>query len=295
MTSNDILLIAAREPVPGQTKTRLGTEIGMHKAAVLYEAFLRDLAARFAAAGREHSFGWAFSPPESDFPRVIANIAGTLATKRASFVPQSGRDWGERQINLMRWGHDLGFRKTLLIASDSPHLGVDTIEAAFDALERADVVIGPVFDGGYYLIGVRGPHDVLTGVPMSTCDAATGIRERARGLGLSVAMLPATFDIDVAADLDHLRRLLFEEPAAAPATYDAMVRLGLWRMPFDDMSIPHETLADALAGSKPVFGGTAIHPHPPTPSPAAAGEGECRRRICCRSHLVVDSVWETAV
>jgi glycosyltransferase A (GT-A) superfamily protein (DUF2064 family) len=41
------LLIAAREPVPGTTKTRLGAAIGMARAATLYAAFLVDLAARF--------------------------------------------------------------------------------------------------------------------------------------------------------------------------------------------------------------------------------------------------------
>ena len=39
-----LLLIAAREPVPGLTKTRLGATIGMARAAELYAAFLVDLA-----------------------------------------------------------------------------------------------------------------------------------------------------------------------------------------------------------------------------------------------------------
>ena len=39
-------MIAARDPVPGATKTRLGAAIGMERAATLYRAFLQDLAAR---------------------------------------------------------------------------------------------------------------------------------------------------------------------------------------------------------------------------------------------------------
>ena len=45
-----LLLIAAKEPVPGMAKTRLGATIGMARAAALYAAFLVDLAARFTPA-----------------------------------------------------------------------------------------------------------------------------------------------------------------------------------------------------------------------------------------------------
>jgi len=38
-----ILYIAARAPIPGQVKTRLGRAIGSERAADLYRAFLQDL------------------------------------------------------------------------------------------------------------------------------------------------------------------------------------------------------------------------------------------------------------
>lgn len=98
---------------------------------------------------------------------------------------------------------------------------------AFAGLEIADVVVGRVHDGGYYLIGVRGFHDVLSGVPMSTASAADALIARALSMGLRVARVEPTFDIDVEADLALLVDLLERQPDAAPATLQALHRLGL--------------------------------------------------------------------
>lgn len=84
----------------------------------------------------------------------------------------------------------------MLIASDSPHLGIEVGAAAFQALEDHDLVLGPTYDGGYALIGVRGGHDVLDGIEMSRSDVVDRIRARAHALNLRTAMLPATFDVD---------------------------------------------------------------------------------------------------
>jgi glycosyltransferase A (GT-A) superfamily protein (DUF2064 family) len=227
----NLLLIAAREPAPGQTKTRLGAEIGMNRAAALYEAFLCDLAARLIRIDRGYRPGWAFSPPNCDFTGVMARIGGVEATSGARFVSQCGADWGERQVNLLRWGLEQGYRRIVLTASDSPQLSLDTIGAAFAALDDADVVLGPVFDGGYYLIGVRDGFDVLSGVPMSTSRAADSIRINAERQGLRLVELMPTFDVDVIDDLNYLRMALVENPALAPATARALTSLGLW-LPF---------------------------------------------------------------
>jgi glycosyltransferase A (GT-A) superfamily protein (DUF2064 family) len=87
--------------------------------------------------------------------------------------------------------------------------------------------MGRTLDGGYYLIGMRGFHDILSGVPMSTVTAAAALAARAEGLGLRLAELPVTFDIDEERDLEHLRRALAPAGACAPATWAALCRLGL--------------------------------------------------------------------
>lgn len=228
----NLLLIAARDPVPGQTKTRLGAVIGMEAAARLYHGFLIDLAARFtpvtkaSAEDGGYDLGWAFSPPTCDFRAVISALAGPPPAT-VQFVPQDGDTWGGRQLNLLRWGHDHGYARTVLIASDSPHLPANVPRDAFAALVDYDVALGRVLDGGYYLIGVQGFHDVLSGVPMSTSSAADAVATRADELGLRLAQLPPTFDIDEAVDLVHLRAALAPTGEPSPATWVALDELGL--------------------------------------------------------------------
>lgn len=225
----NLLIIAARQPLPGFTKTRLGRAIGMEQAAALYRAFLTDLANRFipaASAGR-FDLAWAFTPSGCDFSTVLADLTPLAACCDGAvrYVAQEGDGWDVRQQRLLRWGHDAGFDRVVLTASDSPQMTVATIEHAFAALGSHDVVLGRVHDGGYFAIGQRGPYDVLTGVPMSTTNAADSVCARARAQGLRLAELPATFDIDEVADLDFLWAALDRDPALAPATWAELRRV----------------------------------------------------------------------
>ena len=225
-----LFLIAARVPTPGMTKTRLGATIGMERAAALYTAFLVDLAARFTPGAEDDwgfDVGWAFTPAEIDFRRILTTIGCLLPPRSIRFVAQHGEGWDVRQANLLRWGHDHGYQRTVLIGSDSPQLPFAVIPDAFAALADHDVTMGRTLDGGYYLIGMRGYHDVLTGVPMSTTSAADALAARIAARGLRLAELPETFDIDEAHDLDHLRAALAPDGTPAPATWVALQRLGL--------------------------------------------------------------------
>lgn len=219
-------MIAARAPVAGATKTRLGSAIGMDAAALLYRAFLRDLASRFDTGGTDFDLAWTYSPPECDFRSELAAVTG-VASRGARFVAQSGSDWGTRQLNLLRWGADQGYARMILMASDSPHLPVSLVRSGFDLLREREIVLGRVRDGGYYLIGERGFHDVLSSVAMSTSSAGAEVVRRSLDQGLTVGELPATFDVDERSDLDELIATLRAEPDLCPATWEALHRLAL--------------------------------------------------------------------
>ncbi len=115
----------------------------------------------------------------------------------------------------------------ILMASDSPQLPVSLIESGFALLHEREIVLGRVQDGGYYLIGERGFHDVLSSVAMSTASAADDVVARSRDQGLTVGELPMTFDVDERPDLDELIATLRADPALCPASWDALRQLGL--------------------------------------------------------------------
>lgn len=228
--SDCLLLIVARGPVPGETKTRLGGTIGMERAATLHRAFLADLAERYipASNGRSrYDFGWAYAPAGYEFATEMALIAPGERNRSVWYVPQHGDNFADRLMNLFRWGRGHGYDRTLILASDSPHLPYDYMPRGFDLLTTADVVLGRVADGGYYVIGMRGVHEVVSPAVMSTVDAASDLVAAAEAIGLTVAELPASFDVDVESDLCPLIDLLRTEPEAAPATWRALNELGL--------------------------------------------------------------------
>jgi uncharacterized protein len=232
-SSQDLLYVAARAPRPGFTKSRLGQTIGHERAAALYTAFVRDLAERLNKA--TFRVGW-YVTPEEAWTELAALVAcdRVPTVQRGPILVQPPADWTERQRALFATARARHERRTVLIASDSPQLGVDLIGEAFQRLKRDDLVLGPTEDGGYYLIGMRmdghatevHPWDALCGVRMSTGTVLDEILARAAGLGLRASLLPTTFDVDEAADLDHLIPLALVRDDLV-ATRAALAELGL--------------------------------------------------------------------
>ena len=218
----DILYVAAKAPREGVAKTRLGREVGHGAAVGLYRAFLLDVAARFS--GAPFPVGWYVTPP--DAWADLAPLVDGHGEPRVLF--QGDGDWTERQRDLFRGAAGRGEERTVLIASDSPQLAVGVVEEAFRALEEHELVFGPTHDGGYYLIGMRGWHDVLHNIPMSTNTVLDDIAARARASGLSVGWVETTFDVDEAEDLDRLRALVARRADLA-ATRAALEEFGLLR------------------------------------------------------------------
>ncbi|CAN5522941.1 TIGR04282 family arsenosugar biosynthesis glycosyltransferase [soil metagenome] len=228
--SRDLLLVVARAPIAGFSKTRLGTAIGMDAAALLHRAFLEDISEAFFASDlvlNGIARGWAYTPPSFDFQQFVSTFTLTEVTSPATFVCQVGENFGDRLTNLLAWSTAHAFQRTVIMASDSPQLEPSIVGDAFVALVDHDLVIGRVLDGGYYLVGSRGYTEILSHVPMSTPDAAQALVDEAVKQGLSVAELPRDFDVDVAADLDLLVRCLMPAGKRAPATFRMLQSLGL--------------------------------------------------------------------
>ncbi len=209
------LVILARYPQPGKTKTRLARSLGTEPVAQLYQAFLTDLAQRFATPA--YALHWAYTPPEFDF----ATLGAALAPQQTSYMryfPQEGADLGERLLHAFRWTFARGFARTILIGSDSPQIQHDTIEEADAALEHADLVLGPAEDGGYSIIGMNAPYDVFSDIPMSTPAVWNMTLQAAQRQHLRVAELKPIFDVDELPDLRRLAALLEQDRSLAPVT-----------------------------------------------------------------------------
>ena len=132
-----------------------------------------------------------------------------------SLVPQRGEGLGERLAQCLSSWLAAGYDAVVLIGSDAPDLPTERIEQAFSALESADLVHGPAFDGGYYLVGESTHNDQLySGIAWSTDKVLEQTLAKATSLGLSSVLLRGWDDLD---DLPALLRLIDRSPHSVTA------------------------------------------------------------------------------
>lgn len=210
------LVIVARYPQAGTTKTRLARSLGDEETVRLYRAFLTDLAHRFGGQPA-YDLHWAYTTAKVDYTAFMAELAPS-SVLHMRFFPQEGDGLGERLYNAFRQTYAQGYERTVLIGSDSPQISADTIAEASRALDRADVVLGPAEDGGYYMIAMSKPHNIFQDIPMSTDRVLRMTVELAQRQGLEVSLQETLFDIDELSDLARLAQLLRADTSLAPST-----------------------------------------------------------------------------
>jgi glycosyltransferase A (GT-A) superfamily protein (DUF2064 family) len=86
---------------------------------------------------------------------------------------------------------------------------------------KADVVLGPSHDGGYYLIGLKHPHpEPFQKIAWSTASVLEETVQQCREAKLTVHLLPTWYDVDDAATLAILEAELLDGNRPAFATLD---------------------------------------------------------------------------
>lgn len=216
------IALFARRPVPGRVKSRLSPALPPALACDLYRALLADAltAASDCGAGARIVY-WADEAAEGAAP-----FEPPYGWDAAS---QRGADLGER---LERAFHELlptPADAAVVIGADCPSLNSATLRAAFAALDRADVVLGPASDGGYTLIGLRRPAPRLfRGVAWGTGEVLAQTLQRAEAGRLRVERLETLDDLDTPDDLARLVARVAVEPGAIGArTREALAGMSL--------------------------------------------------------------------
>lgn len=211
------LVVAAKAALVGEVKTRLCPPLTLSQACSLYECLLEDIVAKLEKCDAAELWV-AFAPMgEEYFQQHFA--------QRTRLLTQRGRDLGKRVHHIFVDLFHLGYREIIVTDSDSPMVPLSSIAQAFELLrgDGHDVVLGPSRDGGYYLVGLKSPTDGLFHqIPWSSTAVLEKTLERASGLGLKVALLPAAYDIDVEHDLSRLwgdLKTSSELQKRAPRTY----------------------------------------------------------------------------
>ncbi len=196
----EILLIFARAPVAGRVKTRLIPALGPEGACRFHHACVVDV----VEGHRGHA-----SPGRA----VVICRAGApddpfWSTLGGPQTDQEGPELGARMATALAWALQRAPR-AVLIGTDSPTMPPERVDAAFAALDRADVVLGPALDGGYYLIGAKEQVPPCFDGPQWGGERVLGDTiDLIEGAGLRYERLEPCFDVDHPADLERLRGAL---------------------------------------------------------------------------------------
>jgi rSAM/selenodomain-associated transferase 1 len=204
------VVVFAKAPEPGKVMTRLAADIGQENAVGLYRCFLADVAAQIGGLERELArpihpvLAYAGDRAHPDFEPF--RQAGF------EFVEQQGRDLGDRLVRMTKESFASGADRLIIVGTDSPTLGASHFRDALDGLQDNDVVVGPSFDGGYYLIGLRGPHTaVFEGIDWSTARVFGQTLRHCRASSLLCQTLEFWYDVDTIDDLKMLETHLFDD------------------------------------------------------------------------------------
>ena len=198
MRQEGCILVFVKLPEKGKVKSRLAKDLSEETVLTIYKNFVSDLLTTLEKG--EYPYIITFLPP--DAREQITKWLGN----RNIYMPQRGTHLGERMMNAFRSAFSEGFSHTILIGSDIPDLSYTLIDQAM-RLQDHDAVIGPSYDGGYYLIGFRNDSflpQIFEGIPWGTSRVFEQTMEIFLRNSYKVHTLPILRDVDTIDDLRDL-------------------------------------------------------------------------------------------
>jgi rSAM/selenodomain-associated transferase 1 len=177
------LIVFAKAPLPGRTKTRMCPPLTPVEAADFAEAALADTLAAAATCSAERRVLVLDGPP------------GQWVRDGFHVIPQRGRALGDR----LQAAFDDAGAPALLIGMDTPQVSTELLDRCLSALSRpaVDVVLGMALDGGWWAMGVqRHAEGLFEGVRMSTTTTGAEQAGRLAALRLRTVALAPLRDVD---------------------------------------------------------------------------------------------------
>jgi uncharacterized protein len=190
------VLVMAKAPVAGRSKTRLCPPLSLEEAARVAEGALADTLEAVARCNVGRRIVALDGPPGNWIPPGFEIIA------------QRGRSFDRRLA--AAWSDAAG--PGLQIGMDTPQLSPDLLDHCLEVASRpgATACLGRAADGGWWAIGLahRWDVDVFTGVPMSTARTFDAQLARLRACAHRVRALPELRDVDTIDDATAVAALI---------------------------------------------------------------------------------------
>jgi rSAM/selenodomain-associated transferase 1 len=193
------IVIMAKEPKPGNVKTRLTPSLDPQTASRIYHSLLLDRIEQVESLKEADHF-------VAYFPKSSLNFFENIIPSSFSLLPQKGKDLGERLANIFNTLFKEGYERIIIMDSDSPNLPSRFISEGLKMLNKADLVLGPCEDGGYYLVGLSSNMpQIFQEIPWSTSEVTEFTVKKAKALDKRISLLEKWYDVDTIEELKRLR------------------------------------------------------------------------------------------
>lgn len=159
------LFIMAKAPIMGRAKTRLAADIGVTHAKRIY----RRMMSRVIRNTRDPRWDTVLMVTPTKMLGQVPEWAGL------SQIPQVSGSLSPKLAQVFK-----AHVPSVVIGTDCPQVNAGDIAQAFEALRRSSFVFGPASDGGFWLMGARGPLRPTTfdGVRWSSEHTLSDMRAR---------------------------------------------------------------------------------------------------------------------
>ena len=196
-TAQPLLVFFAKAPQLGEVKTRLAADLGSTHATTWYRTTCARVIRTLSRDTRWRTV-LAVSPDKAAVDPAAWPEVWPAHVRR---MPQGSGDLGARMERVF---HASPPGPVVIVGSDIPGITPALIHDAFRALGRADAVLGPCPDGGYWAIGLKrrkAETNLFGGVrwstPFTLQDTVAALGDR------RIAYLETLNDVDTIADLQQ--------------------------------------------------------------------------------------------
>lgn len=189
----EALIIFTRVPIKGKTKTRLEGFLSQEECKDIHISFLKDIKREFEDFNKDI---FIFYTPEGN-EGILTDIFKDIG----EYHVQEGENLGEKMLNSIKYVLENGYDSCVLIGTDVPEVKKEYIEDAFNLLRKKDVVLGPTEDMGYYLIGMKKPHEeIFTNQKYGSGDVLSNTLKKVKRCNLTYSLVKTCLDIDDKSD-----------------------------------------------------------------------------------------------
>jgi rSAM/selenodomain-associated transferase 1 len=189
-------IVFVKAPILGRVKTRLEKQLDFNTVLEIYKCTTADVIE--TVRQRVSDVKICYYPPEE------TDLVKDWLGDTYDYEAQVGNHLGERMKNAFISSFSGNCSRAILVGTDLPGLSHKVIGESFKQLAREAAVLGPTYDGGYYLIGFREDlliPGVFDNMPWGTPHVFENTMRAFGEAKCTVHILPKLRDIDTYEDL----------------------------------------------------------------------------------------------